>query len=82
MRLARAVAWRRPPLMRASATAATANEAASMTNAGPVWTIATMAPASAGPISPMTCWALWTSALAGASCRSGTSIGTIVFRAG
>ena len=61
---------------------AMANETASMAKAGPVCTRAIMAPASAGPMRPMICCAPWTSALAGESSRSGTSIGTIVLSAG
>ena len=75
-------ALRRPPAISAIAIAATANEAASITKAGPVPTIAMKAPATAGPMRPMTCIELCTTAFAGASWRSGTSIGTIVFIAG
>ena len=62
--------------------AATANETASTTNAGPVCTSATTKPAIAGPISPASCWLPWRSALAGARASSSTSIGTIELMAG
>ena len=61
---------------------ATANDAASMTKAGPVLMAAMTRPATAGPMSPDSCCMTWTSALAGGSSRSLTSIGTMVLRAG
>ena len=73
-------AWVR---MSASATAETANDAASIANAAPAPAVATIAPPSAGPASRSASGLTsWSSALAWTRRCGGTSSGTIAPNAG